>query len=476
MHDDLRRRALESKKTVSRKAKAKVDTNLSSGVSSPVGSRPNSAANSRAASRAGSAQPSDDEGSDSDETSFSMTSLDAALHGDTQGFTNQSWSDELSRRVENILGARKRRRLEEREQDLGLYTGILRHHFAADEIYSNLRNLCGAFLKAAGIEETQREAISALKALEITVLTDKSEDPFELCGQELKRFIERSEDQTVQAETIRALAIVTFLGAAGTDDLESTMDFFLEISESDGYNISADDSAEVVTAALESCSLLATEIDDLSDRSDEIVEAVMEQLESADPAVQVAAGEFIALLYEKSWRPTDPDEDEDIPEDVHTGIAASHLEAYPAYRRKDQLLSKLTALAKESSRSRSKTTRKTLHTNFSDIRQSVELPFVGPRYSNAIDQETSRKYGSKMAIRVDPQRKMIIDSWWKLSRLRMLQHVLGSGFMEHYELNDVVLETLPTSKDSFKEDNHQLKSNNGSPRFKQRQVVGFEDD
>ena len=378
--------------------------------------------------------------------------------------------------MQNILEARKRRRLEEREQDLGLYTGILRHHFAADEIYSNLKRLCGVFLKAAGIEESQRETIRALKALEITVLTDKSEDPFELCAQELKRFIERSEDHTVQAETIRALAMVTFLGAAGTQDLEITMDFFLEISESDGYSISADDSAEVVTAALESCSLLATEIDDLADRSDELVETVMEQLESADPAVQVAAGEFIALLYEKSWRPADPDEDEDIPEDVHTGIAASHLEAYAAYRRKDQLLSKLTALAKDSSRSRSKITRKTLHTSFSDIRQSVESPFVGPRYSTAIDQETSQKYGSKLTVRVDPQRKMIVDSWWKLSRLRMLQHVLGSGFMEHYEFNDVVLETLPTSKHLFKEDNRHLKPNSGSPRFKQRQIIGFEDD
>ena len=61
MHD-LRRQALESGKTVSRKAKSK--------QSSTTSSKGNSAANSRPASKAVSRAGSDDEGELSDETSF----------------------------------------------------------------------------------------------------------------------------------------------------------------------------------------------------------------------------------------------------------------------------------------------------------------------------------------------------------------------------------------------------------------------
>lgn len=64
MHD-LRRQALESGKTTSRKARSK--------VSSPANSKPSSPATSRAASRIrgnSSRAGSDDEGELSDETSF----------------------------------------------------------------------------------------------------------------------------------------------------------------------------------------------------------------------------------------------------------------------------------------------------------------------------------------------------------------------------------------------------------------------
>lgn len=62
MTRDLRRRALESNKTVSRKAKAKPSSTLGSGSNSP--------AVSRNVSRAASRNPSDDEGDLSDTTNF----------------------------------------------------------------------------------------------------------------------------------------------------------------------------------------------------------------------------------------------------------------------------------------------------------------------------------------------------------------------------------------------------------------------
>lgn len=63
MHEDLRRRALESRKTVSRKAQSKQSSGRTSTVHSPGHSRPGSRPESRQAS-------DDEDGNFSDETAF----------------------------------------------------------------------------------------------------------------------------------------------------------------------------------------------------------------------------------------------------------------------------------------------------------------------------------------------------------------------------------------------------------------------
>lgn len=231
------------------------------------------------------------------------------------------------------------------------------------------------------------------------------------------------------------------------------MALFLEIIESDGASVDAQDEGIVVIAALEQWGLLATEIEDLEDETEAAIEAFVEQLESADSGVQIAAGENIALLYEKSF--TIQEEDEEIsdvedPEHPETTKNGDRMvKRYQVYRRQDQLLHTLDELANVSTRRISKKDRKTLHSSFADIRNSVEKPTRGPGYSTALDQETGKAYGAgRMKVRINRSVEVRIDKWWKLQRLNALRRALEGGFTYHYDQNQLVSSALPFSMSS----------------------------
>jgi hypothetical protein len=231
------------------------------------------------------------------------------------------------------------------------------------------------------------------------------------------------------------------------------MALFIEIIESDGASVEAHDEGNVVIAALEQWGLLATEIEDMEEETETAVEAFVEQLESADAGVQIAAGENIALLYEKSYTLQEEDEeisegeDPDDPEAVKNGDRM--VKRYQVYRRQDQLLHTLEELAKVSTRRISKKDRKSLHSSFADIRNSVEKPTRGPGYSTALDQETGRAYGGgRMKVRINKNVEVKIDKWWKLLRLNALRRTLQGGLIYHYDQNDVVSTALPFSLSS----------------------------
>lgn len=229
------------------------------------------------------------------------------------------------------------------------------------------------------------------------------------------------------------------------------MALFLEIVESDGASVDAQDEGNVVVAALENWGLLATEIDDLEAETESAIEAFVEQLESADSTVQIAAGENIALLYEKSFTVREDDEDASAdhvdPEDPEAvKVGEKMVKRYTVYRRQDQLLNTLDELANVSTRRISKKDRKTLHSSFADIRNTVEKPTRGPGYSMAIDQETGRAYGAgRMKVRINRNVEVKIDKWWKLQRLNSLRRTLQGGFTYHYDQNELVSTALPFS-------------------------------
>lgn len=285
----------------------------------------------------------------------------------------------------------------------------------------------------------------------MTLMTSPSDLIYEAASTPLRRAISHNTFTTSKAAAIHTLGTCTFYGGASDDEILENMDFFLEIVTGDGHIISAPDEPEPVTAALEEWGFLCTLIDDMSAQSEDAVEAFAEQITSSFPSVQIAAGENIALLFEKSFRPADPEEDSlaDIPDSEimsdpeETPGVPKLIRLYPAYRRTDQLIHSLQSIASISTHHLSKTDRKALRTNFADILNSVEYPTRGPRYQNAISHETGKRYGSRMVVRIHNAGVMRIDKWWKLTRLQGLKRVLQGGFVGHYERNEVVFETLP---------------------------------
>jgi hypothetical protein len=269
----------------------------------------------------------------------------------------------------------------------------------------------------------------------------------------LKRTVEGSESTLVKTSAIHTYGTAAFFGGTSEDELEEVMSFFLEIVETDGGSVDAHDQGSVVIAALEEWGLLATGVDDLEAATEAAVEAFVEQLQSADTGVQIAAGENIALLYEKSY--TELEEDEEVSEesDSHGGKwdGPKMVKRYNVYRRQDQLLHELDELANVSSRRISKKDRKNLHANFADIRNSVEKPTRGPRYSTAIGHDgkgnsTGIMYGGgRMRVKINRNVEVRIDKWWKLQRLNALRRILQAGFTHHFDENEAVSRSLPFS-------------------------------
>lgn len=151
MHD-LRRQALESGKTVSKKAKSRVGS-----------SRTSSAANSRTASRNQSRHGSDDEDGDlSDETNWSVNSIDEMLSTDPSEDVAEGWKQDLGDRMEEIID-RKRSSVQGRETALTIYTHILMSRYAYQEIQHKTSELFPALLKSVKGEGSEKEACLALR-------------------------------------------------------------------------------------------------------------------------------------------------------------------------------------------------------------------------------------------------------------------------------------------------------------------------
>jgi hypothetical protein len=376
--------------------------------------------------------------------------------------TAEAWKQDLGDRMEEIID-RKRSSGQGRELTLAQYAHILMAHYAFENIQHKTSELFPALLKSIKSDNSEKEISIALRgsysplklfssleltnhlAIALTMITVPSETTYDAIFQAIKRTYTDSEFHTVKAVAIHTLSAAAIYGGASDTEIEEIMDEFLEIIESDGSSIDAEDSGEVVAAACEAWGFLATSIDDVEDKTEMAMDAFVEQLESSSTLVQVAAGENIALLYEKSYTERETDDGPASDEEDEEGytVDSSFVKRYEVYRQKNQLKHTLSQLAKESSKYIAKKDRKTLHTNFADILNTVEHPSRGPKYQKAIDQETGRRYGSRMTVRIHKTGSMKIDKWWKLHRLQAMRRILGGGFVVHYEHNEVVFDSLP---------------------------------
>lgn len=375
------------------------------------------------------------------------------------------WFEDLEQRLQVILD-RKRSSVQGREEALNGFIRVVKYQHIADIINpSDTKELLAAFCRSITAGSSEKETTLALRALELLTINVYDNTIYENVEPILKRAIQDSTSVAVKAAAIHCLGACAIHGGAGEESIMEHLTFLLDVVASDGQSIGADDDAPTVTAALQEWGLLATEIDDLESESEEAVQIFMDQLDSSDLSVQIAAGENIALLYEKSYTPQEgasdiDDEDQDHPDDgdnadEDASFLSNHphdydgprlIKRYNAYHNTPELERQLQALATVHSKRISKRDKKSLHSNFASILTTVGNPRLGPMYSTALNQETNRHYGSKLKVKVGGSGGgvMTIDRWWKLIRLNSLRRILQGGFSEqYYQGNRNVLDSLP---------------------------------
>nr|POF01145.1 uncharacterized protein c20f10.03 [Quercus suber] len=411
----------------------------------PSSSRAGSTVSSPRASRLSSANTSDDEGDYSDGTQWGTGSIDAligAAAGDDAG--PETWVPALED-VMNDICDRKRSSAEGRAESINGFVLILSRHYAKDEVKPKLDELLPVLCKSVKSGQTEKEVVLALKALALILVTEPNDDVYDSISGTIKNAISDATHPQSKIAAIHALSVATYYGGASEEEVEDIMDLFLDIASTDGEAVGEANDAALVTAAMEEWGFLATSVNDLETTTEVAMDTFVDQLESSDVDVQIVAGENIALLFEKSYTEAESDDelrsDDASVEKSRTGGLAM-IKRYTVYRQVDKLTEILEGLAKASSKRLSKKDKKSLHQAFADVLSTVEKPTRGPRYSTALDDE-GREYGSRLKVTVHGGGKMTIDTWWKLHRLNALKRLLQGGFLEHYENNEVVFESLP---------------------------------
>ncbi|KAK4152807.1 interferon-related developmental regulator-domain-containing protein [Chaetomidium leptoderma] len=438
---DLRRRALAGGKTVSRKARSKPESGLSSVNHSPNGSPGNSRAGSRANSRPGSRYASEDEFASDSENDDTMTMSTNSVSGDEDA--GSTWAERLQDRVTELQD-RKRSSVQGREATLGGYNHVVKHHFAQRPLDRSAAELMPIFLRDIKSGSSDEERLRALKAFTLTVLTCSSDTVFEDALPVLKAACHDAEEEDIMVEAIYALCIAVTYGGGSSTGAEETLDFLLEIIESDGNSVDAADSGAVVTAALQAWAFVASHMEDLTVQSEQAIEAFMEQLDSSDPDVQTSAGVNIALLFESA---------RDYEEE--TG------ESFDMQYNQHRIMTRMAEIVRDSSKTVSKKGRRNLRSNFSSIVTSLERG-KGPGYSTAgrsgpnphtggsrtDDQGAFHEFGYREKIRIYNQ-YLLIDTWSLHTRAEMLKILLGGGFGVHYMENPVVRDILSSADVEF---------------------------
>lgn len=429
---ELRRQALTvpgSGKTISRKARSR----QSSAASSRVASRQASRVNSRVGSRAN----TDDEGSSSDGTCYSLDSFAGSAPTVEEELPDpgQHWKEVLGDMVNRICDRKKSSYLG-REEALREYAAILSAKFAKEEITRRKSDIIASCLHSIKAPRTEKESLLAAKALALTIITDPSEDVYDAVAQTFKRVITDHDSHLLKCALIHNLSAAAFYGGATTAETEGIMNYLLDIIESDGHSAGAGDDAGVVTAALEEWGFLCTQLEDAEEITTNSIDALIDQLESSEVPVQVAAGENIALLYEKSYTEAEEDELDDA-----TQAGTKWVQRYKPYGRTEELKETLTGMSSGSRRYLSKRNKKTQRSAFADILHSLDDPLKGPRFSEALDKDGAVR-GSRLKVRVHKTGILRVDKWWKLLRVQHLKRLLGGGFLTHWTENPIIFESL----------------------------------
>ena len=275
-----------------------------------------------------------------------------------------------------------------------------------------------------------------MKAVSLTALSYEDDSLYENMTDVLHRSISDSQSFVVKAEAIHCLGDSISFGGADEQEILDTMEFLLDIISSDGNTIDAPDNGPVVAAACQVYTFLATQVDDLQSQSQEAIRILLDQLDAGDVSVQIATGQAIALLFEKSY--TEREEDEDLSdeeeEEDESNADPNLIKRYDAFGNTTQILNKIKAISSASAKSINRKDRRELNQTMVSIEKTIANPKVGLQTHSS----------SKMTVRFHDAGEMRIDKWWKMIRLNAIRRVVGGGFVNQYfEGNKQILDALP---------------------------------
>ncbi|KAK7206590.1 interferon-related developmental regulator-domain-containing protein [Myxozyma melibiosi] len=436
----------------------------------------------------------------SDNSDWSVASVDTldSFGTDTESTSSRSpsksrrkdhdigieWREKLNEYIDSISLERKNSSTSSREDALARICKIMCMKYAWRIAEGRHADLEDGVLRSLKNGRSDKETILAAKVLSVLVVTDPENAVWYTdSAPTLKDLIFSVEDLAVKAVCITALGSVTFFSSVVDDEeLEQTIDFLLDIVTSDGSSIQAADSDVVVAATINVIGFLISKMDDAYELAQSAIPVMVDQLESSEVSIRMAAGNVIALLYERFAEDTAnyhtydessgeedyeskeaPEDDarserstsdDDADESEEEELASSQNLKRPQPKRtpssqpslyydEDQLIYLLTNLATSSTKRIAKSSRKVQHSVFRDILETVKTA-IGSSEEEDEDNmgyEDPTSSGSKPNINRTLKFEgltLSIESWAAYVRLCHVKHILSIGLPVHYTHNRVI--------------------------------------
>ncbi|KAK9450270.1 interferon-related developmental regulator-domain-containing protein [Limtongia smithiae] len=430
--------------------------------------------------------------SESGRTSPSRAKKDADL--------GVEWREKLGEYIDRISQERKNSSYATREDAMARICKILSLKYAWQTVEERHKDLEDGIMKSLKGGRTEKEILLACRALSLLVITDPENEAWYLNSLPiLKNLIYSAEDPGTKAAGLQALGSVIFFSmASGASELRETLEFLLDVIASDGSSIQATDSEDVVAATISCFGFLASKLDDALELSQSSLPVLVDQLESSVLSVRMAAGNVIALLYERyaedignyhlvyESEDDDSDSEDSIVNEVSTKLSASTLSSSsknsagdfhdfeeeepeqnkpmkrPEPRRtpssrptlyydEDELLNVLTQLATSSTKRISKASRRVQHSVFRDVLDTVRTAIGDATAENDADNVESVSYGgidygietTGPRLHISRELKLEgltlpIESWDAYLRFAHVKRVLSHGLPVHYTKNRVI--------------------------------------
>jgi hypothetical protein len=464
------RKKVESSKTMSRKAKARLEAGVASPLLSAQNSRPTSRADSNRGSPPGSRQgslPNSRHGSRAPSPTGSPGRWNLSSNAASEDSDDSlDHTDLPTVGIDHLVEAMTDREFlkgssETRAQILRAYANSLCQSTVEDK-ESEIEEVIPILIRCLG-KDSGDGAKQALRAIAATaVICQGLTNLFSLVREQVYATIFESEDTEVKVTAIHAYGAVAYFGGADSQQVSSAMNLFINIAQSDGEYIDALDNADIVAAAIEEWSFLSTLVEADDVKFNEALEAFEDQLNSSSPEVLLASADSIGLLCEQQYEPKELDE-WDSPVDSaklksedQAGSSEYNSEIHlPRKYQKwsweqhhdffqgeeNHVKAKLREISTSSMRRTRKDIRKELHNTFRDVLHTVENPWRGPRFSTVLsDEEKTKMLGHRLV-----KSNILIDRWWKLHRYNAIKRILQGGLQYHIEDNRNIMEALSDS-------------------------------